>query len=206
MVKFRYLPQNYDIPYRTRIVLKTLRARFLASPWTGRSRAPLRRKSRHSRESGNPTPPALEWTPAFVGVTSAMNFITMGGPPGPCTLGMTAWKGFSAAYQAKQPGANKLVALAPGCLLCQGTGQQAAAFRSPPVPWSGYSINSRVAAPGTRCYLLSICRLSVKLKKVAAKRASASALARSSWLRTTPSRVTFPFFTTMWIGGRAWLP
>jgi hypothetical protein len=43
----------------------------------------LSRKSpnaRHSRESGNPLPSVLTWTPAFAGVTTLAIFIPLGGP------------------------------------------------------------------------------------------------------------------------------
>ena len=47
---------------------KTLRARFLAS---------LSRKSRHSRESGNPLRPDQQWAPAFAGATTFVIFILL---------------------------------------------------------------------------------------------------------------------------------
>ena len=48
-----------------------------------------------------------------------------------------------------------------------------------------------------RCYPRSTRRSLVREKKVAANRASFSALARSTSLFTTPTSVTFPFFTMM---------
>ena len=45
--------------------------------------APLSRKSPeagHSRESGNPGPCGLTWTPAYAGVTTGAILISLGGP------------------------------------------------------------------------------------------------------------------------------
>ncbi len=55
----------------SRSALKVLRASFLAS---------LSRKSRHSRESGNPPFCGLTWTPACAGVTTLAIFTPLGGP------------------------------------------------------------------------------------------------------------------------------
>src|SRR5205085_9759618 len=53
--------------------------------------------------------------------------------------------------------------------------------------------------------LFATFRLFVTLKTFGTPLARMLARSLSPWLSTTPSRSTWPFFTTMWIGGTDWM-
>jgi hypothetical protein len=85
----------------------------------------------------------------------------------------------------------------------KGRAPLAALFQQPAKRWRWNSLAIRSSKVRVTHLLLSTRRLFVTEKTPETLFACSPAMFLSIWLSTTPSSVTFPFLTMMWIGGTA---